>query len=109
MKLSISIKKKWVNWIYLAIWWRTPRFGCSFLTPIVDFGASTGTVEFKKSTLGAPVGAVSDFGLGSSFFGAIWKWIKKNYIVFINMKNASKKKKNDRKKNALVENPNEMN
>lgn len=41
--------------------------------PIVDFGAPTGTVEFRKSTLGAPVVADSDFGFASSFFGATLK------------------------------------
>lgn len=41
--------------------------------PIVDFGAPTGTVEFRKSTLGAPVVADSDFGFDSSFFGATLK------------------------------------
>lgn len=45
----------------------TPRFGCTFLIPIVDFGGSTGTVEFRKSTLGAPVGASFSFDLVDSF------------------------------------------
>lgn len=43
----------------------TPRLGCTFRMPMVDFGASTGTLEFRKSTLGAAAG--SDFDLVSSF------------------------------------------
>lgn len=46
--------------------------------PIVDFGAPTGTVEFRKSTLGAPVVADSDFGFDSSFFGATLKMENRN-------------------------------
>lgn len=66
----VQNKKKKTNNNHLT---HTPRFGCTFLTPIVDFGGSTGTLEFKKSTLGAPVEVSSDFNLISSFFGAICK------------------------------------
>lgn len=48
--------------------------------PIVDFGASTGTLEFRKSTLGAAAVAAavgSDFDLVSSFFVINYKSNKK--------------------------------
>lgn len=57
----------------------TPRFGCTFRIPIVDFTGSTGTLEFKKSTLGAPDAVWLDFDLVSSFLVAICKQ-KSDYI-----------------------------
>lgn len=63
----------------------TPRLGCTLRMPIVDFGASTGTLEFRKSTLGAPPGAAgSDFDLVSSFFAISCKeTMTKEEIDFI--------------------------